>query len=414
MIEEILFGRQPILDASGALVAFELLFRGVGATASLHAPMAAFDDLQASSHVMAGALGDIGLADSLGPHTGYVNADHELLMSDVVTALPASRFVLEVLETTVVDAALRERVAELRRLGYRIALDDVADRNDPRFAELLPLADIVKVDLLQCDRDEWRAIARLIEPSGKTLLAEKVETAEQFRTARDAGYRLFQGFFFAEPQLIRSRTPPPSAAAMLRLIALLERTPDVATLVEELKRHPELATRLLRLANSAAVGMRHEVDTLGAAIAQVGTRQIGRWVQLLLYAGSRERPPYADPLAQQVGMRARMMELLAVQWRGDPELGEQAFMTGMLSKIDALVGMPLPRVLAGLPLSPAVRSALLERGGPLGLLLQVCEARERGDLAALQALCRSMGGIDLASTARAESSAAAWTFSLIA
>lgn len=412
--EEILFGRQPILDASGALVAFELLFRGAGAAGAMRAPDAAFDDLRASSHVMAGALGEIGLADSLGPHAGYVNADRELLMSDMVTALPAQRFVLEVLESTVVDAALRERVGELRRLGYRIALDDVAGRDDPRLAELLPLVDIVKVDVLQCGRDEWRAIARLAAPGGKTLLAEKVETAEQFHAARDAGYHLFQGFFFAEPQLIRSRTPPPSASAMLRLIALLERVPDVDALVAELKHHPELATRLLRLANSGALGARREVDTLGAAIALVGTRQIGRWVQLLLYAGARKRPPHADPLAQQVGMRARMMELLAMQWRDDPELGEQAFMTGMLSKIDALVGMPLSRVLAGLPLAPVVRAALLEHSGPLGLLLRVCEARERADLPAQQALYREMGRLDAARVARAENEAAAWTFSLTA
>lgn len=410
--EEVLLGRQPILDASGALVAFELLFRGIGG-APARAPGAVFDDLRASSHVMAGALGDFGLADSLGPHSGYVNADHQLLMSDMVTVLPPERFVLEVLETTTVDPALRGRIAELRRLGYRIALDDVVGRGDARL-ELLPMVDIVKVDLLNSEPAEWHALARMLLPSGKILLAEKVETAEQFQVAREAGYDLFQGFFFAQPQVLRSRRRLSSATAMLRLIALLEDDPDVASLVEELKHHPVIATRLLRLANSSAAGARREVDSLGAAIALVGTRQIGRWVQLLLYAGAREHRPGADPLAQQVGIRARMMELLAMQWRDESGLAEQAFMTGMLSRIDVLLGMPLAEILADLPLSTAVRDALLEHRGALGTLLRVCEARERGDLPALRALCESMDGIDVSSTARAESRAAAWTFSLTA
>lgn len=410
--EEVLLGRQPVLDRGGALVAYELLFREAdedGPAASLERPL---DDLRASSQVMAGALMDIGLSDSLGPHFGYVNADHSLLMDDVVSVLPPDRFVLEVLETTPVDTALRERLAELRSLGYQLALDDVASLADPRLV-LLPLVDIVKVDTLLAGAEGSARLAGELARSGKTLLAEKVETATQFDAALRDGFELFQGFYFAHPQLLRSRRPITSADAVLRLLALIEEDRGLDALADKLRHHPDLATRLLRLVRSGAAGIRHAVDSIPAAIQLVGTRQISRWAQLLLYAFDDQRSALRDPLVQQVGTRARMMELIAADWRPDDErLGEQAFMTGMLSKIDVLFGMPLGEALKELPLSAPIREALLERSGKLGTLLQLCEARERFDEEAIRRSCRALRGISLAAVARAEVDAAAWTLSI--
>ncbi|NLD68480.1 MAG: EAL domain-containing protein [Limnobacter sp.] len=410
--EEVVLGRQPVLDGSGALVAYELLFRKSdddGPAANFERPL---DEMRASSQVMAGALVDIGLSDSLGPHFGYVNTDHSLLMDDVVNVLPPDRFVLEVLETTTVDAALRDRLAELRALGYSLALDDVASLDDPRLA-LLPLVDIVKVDVLLAGAHGSARLAGELAGSGKTLLAEKVETAEQFEAARNDGFELFQGFFFAQPQLLRTRRPIASSDAILRLLTLLEQDCGLDVLADELRRHPDLATRLLRLVRSGAAGIRHTVDSIPAAIQLVGTRQISRWAQLLLYSCDNQRPARRDPLVQQVGTRARTMELVAADWRPDDErLGAQAFMTGMLSKVDALFGMPLAEALKDLPLAAPIRAALLERDGRLGALLQLCEARERLDEGAIRRSCRELGGIGLAAVARAEASAAAWTLSI--
>lgn len=407
-----MLGRQPVLDRSGALVAYELLFRDSGDSdqgVGLERPI---DEMRASSQVMAGALVDFGLSDSLGPHFGYVNTDHSLLMDDVVNVLPPDRFVLEVLETTTVDAALCDRLAELRALGYRLALDDVASLDDPRLA-LLPLVDIVKVDLLLAGPDGSARLAGELAGSGKTLLAEKVETAEQFEAARNEGYELFQGYFFAHPQLLRARRPITSADAVLRLLALVEQDCALDVLADELRRHPDLATQLLRLVRSGAAGIGHAIDSIPAAIQLVGTRQISRWAQLLLYACDDQRPAQRDPLVQQVGTRARMMELVAADWRPDDErLGEQAFMTGMLSKIDVLFGMPLDEALKDLPLSAPIRAALLDRHGKLGALLQLCEARDRLDEGAIRRSCRDLGGIRLAAVARAEARAAAWTLSI--
>lgn len=200
--EEAYLGRQPILDPRGALAAFELLFRGPHKPQAQRSFPRDLDDLQATARVLVHALTDIGIVDSLGPYPGYLNVDHSLLASDLVTVLPPQRFVLEVLETTTVDRALAERLAELRRLGYRIALDDVVAADDPRLA-LLPLVDIVKVDLLAGGAARLAPLLERLRPSGKTLLAEKVETLGQFEVARNAGFDLFQGYFFASSTPVR-------------------------------------------------------------------------------------------------------------------------------------------------------------------------------------------------------------------
>lgn len=406
--EDAFLGRQPILDARGGLVAFELLFRGPGHQApGLPAPDA-LSDLQTTARVVVHALTDIGIADSLGPYPGYLNADYSMLTSDLVTLLPPERFVLEVLETTPVDAELGERLAQLRHLGYRIALDDVADSEDPRLA-LLPLVDIVKVDLLASGPPGWARLLERLRPTGKTLLAEKVETLEQFETTRKSGFELFQGYFFSRPQVLRARRVPSSVADVMRVLQLIEAEAGTSALARELARLPALTTRLLRLVNASATGLGRQVDSIGGAIGMIGTGQIGRWAQLMLYADRNGLAPHDDPLVFQVLARARMMELVARTWRpGEARLAEQAFMTGMLSKVDVLLGTPLRETLADLPLAAEVRSALCERDGDLGKLLRLCEAREQADATLVQQLCRSMAGVGIPGIADAETQATRW------
>ncbi len=404
MDSEVILGRQPIVDIHGSLVAFELLFRASAVGPELLRP----DDLHASSHVIARVLADLGVGASLGRFQGYVNADRALLMSEMVELLAPERFVLEILETTEIDPELGERILALRARGYRFALDDVAGAEDARLHRLA-LVDIIKVDLEPQGAPRWQELARLLKPSGKTLLAEKVETPEQFRLAREAGFDLFQGFFFARPQLLHSRRIPSSAHDVIRLIAMLDQDPDIDQVARELRRHPALFKPILRQINSSAVGLARRVDSIATAIALVGLRQIARLAQLLLYADGDGPPAHTDPLVQQVGLRARMMELLARQRRpGEARIGDQAFLTGVLSRLDALFGVPLAQAVAELPLATGVRDALLDRAGPLGQLLSICEARERADLPALEALCLAMGDVDIAQTARAEIEAAAW------
>jgi c-di-GMP-related signal transduction protein len=174
-------GRQPILDRDGALNAYELLFR-----ASAHNYAEVSDDAQATAQVVARTIGGIGVSAVLGHHRGYVNIGRDLLFDDIVHLMSPERFVLEILETVSFDARLVRRLGELRRAGFQVALDDVSELTDGLLA-VLPHTDIVKIDFLVTPRPALPKLAAAVLAEGKTLIAEKVETREDFALARDLG-----------------------------------------------------------------------------------------------------------------------------------------------------------------------------------------------------------------------------------
>jgi c-di-GMP-related signal transduction protein len=366
-------GRQPILDRDGALHAYELLFR-----AGAHNYAEVTDDAQATAQVVARAIGGIGVAAVLGEHRGFVNIDRALLFNDIVHVMPPERFVLEILETVKFDAPLVRRVSELRRAGFQVALDDVCELSDELIAAL-PHADIVKIDFLQTDRAALPKLASIVRGHGKTLIAEKVETREDFALARDLGFDQFQGYFFARPQVLtapRNRSPRPG---LLRLLALLSRDAGIVELEAELKLNPSVVVQLLRLVNSSAFGLGRNIASLREAIIAAGTRQIARWAQLLLYAYSGDLPWRADPLVQLAGTRSRFMELAAARLRpNDDEFSDAAFMTGIFSLVHVVMGSTPAAVLEKLSLALPIREAVASRRGALGMLLRLAEAAGEG------------------------------------
>ncbi|TDV11626.1 EAL and HDOD domain-containing protein [Paraburkholderia caballeronis] len=380
-------GRQPILDRSGALDAYELLFRG-----GTRNRAEITDEASATAQVVARTIGQIGVQAVLGAHRGYVNIGRELLFDDVVHLLSPDRFVLEVLEHVRLDAPALERIATLRRAGFRIALDDVAERSENLLAAL-PYVDIVKVDMMLTDRAELPALAAAIRAAGKTLVAEKVETQEDFRLARGLGFDLFQGYFFARPQMLRTRRARSSRAALLRLIALVARDVGVPELEAELRRHPGVIAQLLRLVNSTAYGFARPIASLREAVLAVGTRQIARWAQLLLYATGRDLPWSSDPLVQLAGTRSHFMELAARSVHPhDQPFADAAFMTGIFSLLHVMIGVTPARRMERLGLARPISDAIDRQHGELGALLRIAKAAELGDYDAMQAIVEEQGG----------------------
>lgn len=366
-------GRQPILDRTGALSAYELLFRsGEQNFAEVS------NDAEATAHVVARTIGGLGVPAVLGEHRGYVNIGRELLFDDIVHLMAPERFVLEILETVTFDARVLRRLGQLRRAGFQIALDDVVELSDALLA-VLPHTDIVKVDFLLTDRAKLPELAATIKRLGKTLLAEKVETHEDFALAVELGFDLFQGYFFARPQVLSAPRPRPSRDALLRLLALLAREPDIGEIEDELKRNPSVVVQLLRLANSSAFGLGREISSLRQAITATGTRQIARWTQLLLYADGRDLPWRSDPLVQLAGTRSRFMELTGNWLRpSDDRFSDAAFMTGIFSLVHVVVDSTPESTLNRLGLAPEIRDAIVHHAGPLGTLLRITETIEQG------------------------------------
>ncbi|TAL55957.1 EAL domain-containing protein [Pandoraea sp.] len=401
--EQVYLGRQPILDGRGALIAFELLFRS-----SLANFAVVTNDAEATAHVISRIFGDVGIHAALGGHTGYVNVDRTMLMSDIIELLPPERFVLEILETVEFDQALLDRCQALRSLGFRCALDDVS-RLSPRFEEILPYIDIVKIDFLQCPRDEIEALVKVVKQHGKALLAEKIETLEDHEIAMRMGFEMFQGYYFAKPQVLSSRKTNASRTALLRLLVLLSGEPSIAEIEAELKAHPDLVVKLLRLLNSSAVGLTRTISSLHTAILVIGTRQVARWAQMLLFVDGNQLNLRADPLAELCGTRARFMELTANRIRpNDGRFSDTAFITGVLSLIYVLYGEATSDVVQRLPIDANIRRAVLNREGELGLLLNAAEATESGDYDAMSAACEPLPALKADDLAAIGLAAGAW------
>jgi EAL and modified HD-GYP domain-containing signal transduction protein len=402
--DQVFIGRQPILDRHQRIAAYELLFRQ-----SAEAKTAVFDDqLTAASRVIVNTFATIGVGPVLGRMDGFVNVTQELFHGESVEALPSDRVVIELLENIAPDDRVVARCRELRQRGYKLALDDYVF-DDPR-APLVELVDYVKVDVLAVpDVRLPRLVARL-QRHGLRLLAEKVEDTDMFERCRDLGFDLFQGFYFARPTIVTGKPVDPARSVVLRLLQQLSADAEVDELSESFKQNADLGLNLLRLVNSAAMARKHKIATVNEAVAYLGRRQLRRWLTLLLFAGTDGLGGGA--LLATAAVRGRLMELL-VQARGeaDRELQDRAFLVGMLSLVDALLGVPKEVLLADLNLEESIQDAIVEGKGVLGSLLEVVakvEVLEVGGLAEL--LARE--GISVETLRQAQLEAYAWMESL--
>lgn len=385
--EEIFIGRQPILDRKHELVAYELLFRSGAAKNEAGVQ----DDLAATANVINRAFADFGLEQALGTCKGFINCDESLLLSEIVEMLPPDKVVLEVLETVEPTPQVVDRCREIKARGFTLALDDFVEY-ETKWQPLLDLVEIVKVDLMPLSAAQLEEVTRQLKRWPLKLLAEKVDSREQAELCHRLGYEYFQGYYFAKPAIIAGRKLSHSQMALMRLLGLVIEDAETTALETVFKHEPGLAMNLLRLTNSVATGVRTRVTSLRHAITVLGRRQLQRWLQLLLY--TNPSGGVASPLLQLAATRGRFLELLAIQMAGDRELEDHAFMTGILSLMPALMGMPLEEVLKGLQLTADVQEALLEGGGRLGTMLTLCEALENGNGALCHDLVEALPGAD--------------------
>lgn len=382
---EFFVARQPILDRKMTVFGYELLFRS--------GPVAFYDgsdpDQASSSIIMNGSLLlDFGeLTDGC---AAFVNVTRQAIVERIVEVLPKELTVVEILETVEPDAEVFRACQELKAKGFRIALDDFV--YDPAWDDILSVADIVKVDFLATARkDRQRLASRL--PRNIKLLAEKVETPEQFEEAVEDGYELFQGFFFQKPLLVRKRSIPENQSFYVELLRELQSPElDPDRLVGVIKRDPSLTYKFLRFINRPTFGWRSEIQDLRQAVFLVGQTELRKWITLLVMASLGPGKPYA--LLQTASVRARMCELLAAVANHDINM-MSAFLVGMFSQIDAFTDQSMEDALHGLPLDAAVRGALLGEPNELRDLLDVVRSYERGAWTEMQE-CAERAGLEVA------------------
>lgn len=364
-----LFARRPILTREQTTHGYELLARSgpesVLASLQDEANSPGIDLLHGPSKTPSGA------GDLTAGLPAYLRCTRDMLLGDSILRLPSERIILEVQEEMASDRDVLAACQQLHRAGYRFVLNDYLPRRESYM--LLPYIDTVKVDFLATDVTRQAAIASDMRRRGIRLLAQRIESHRQFALATRLGYQFFQGYFYCRPESLVIQDVAVNQLAYVEIMSLAHREPyDLEALERAILAEPTLCFRLLRYLNSAAFGV-YPVHSIRHALSLLGQREIQKWISVAVAISLSERR--AEELVNNALTRARMCELLSSNCSLEP--GE-AFMTGILSLMDAILNRPLEVVISHLPIRSFCKDALRSSNNFLGKLLRLGVACERG------------------------------------
>ncbi len=373
LADNFFLARQPILNRGQRLVAYELLFRDAGARNAASVT----DDAEATATVIAHAS-ELGMTQVVGDQMAFVNVDAVGLMSDFIRFLPHDKVILEVLETVKATPEVLDRIRELKQAGFRFALDDVIGQSDD-VQQFMPLCDVIKVDIKDMQPGTLPALARVLKNPKQKLLAEKVETVEEFQQCMELGFEYFQGYYFARPVILSGKKIAPSQLSVLHLLDLLNSEASNQEIERSVKHDALITLNLLRLVNTPAVGARYRINSVGHALMVLGRRQLRRWLQILLYVKNGGTAEFTSPLLQLATTRGKTMELMVEHLRpGQRVSADIGFTVGVMSLMDTLFSIHMRDVLESVNVLDEVRAALLHRGGDYGSMLNLIEHLEQG------------------------------------
>lgn len=365
--ETIQVGRQAIFDRELKVFAYELLYRDAGGRCSFT------DGDMASSLTVLNAFMEIGLDRITGPYKAFINLTRPFFVDMPPIPFNPDRVVLEILEDVNVDEELLLGISSMAGHGFELAMDDY--NFQPQLQPILPLVSYIKVEIQPGGMEELTRRMPELRATGARLLAEKVETVEQFEQLKALGFDYFQGYFFARPSIVRTDRVEENSAMVVRLLARLN-DPDVQMqeVVDLVSRDPGLSFKVLRYVNSAGIGLRSKVESIQRAVVLMGLARIRAWATLFAMAGLGNRP--LEIL--NVGLlRANLCERLCRLCRsGTPET---AYTVGLLSVLDLMLSQPLAGLMDQLPLSDEVKRAIVAHEGGYGKLLEAAVTLERNE-----------------------------------
>ncbi len=368
--------RQPIMDLRGRVHGYELLFRA--------GPEAVFrGDGDMATRTMLDNTVIFGLERLTGGLPAFVNCTYEALTENMVHVLPSGMTVLEILESLEPTPSLIDACRKLKGEGFRLALDDFTWR--PKFDPLIEIADYIKVDFMQTGPQERQSLLKRLSGITVALVAEKIETQEEFKQACDEGFTFFQGYYFCRPSLMENRKIPANQLSHIEILQILRSDViDVRKLTVLLKRDASLTYRLLRLVNSPMCAMRQEVRSIQAALLAVGEDTFRRIATLAIASELNCKQP--SEILRMAFLRGRFCELAAGLFEQD---STEQYLLGLLSLLPAMLRLPMQELAPTLPLREEIRDALLGRATPERVLLHWLECHEQGDWAACDVIVRA-------------------------
>ncbi len=378
---DVFVARQPIFNRHKKIFAYELLFRTGMANA--------FPDIDgetATSSLLSSSFFTVGIEQISGGKTAFINFTHDLLLRGTPTMFPARSIMVEVLEDVRPDAEIVVACEDLVSKGYNLALDDFVFSEEWR--PLVAMAKVIKVDFMLTDMDEIQEIVKTVKPYGCKLLAEKIETYEEFQQAKEMGFVYFQGYFFAKPEVLKNKDIPSSQLSLLQLMTEINRVEfDVDAIERIINQDVSVSFKLLKYLNSAYFYRLSPISTIRQAIAYLGERGVRQFVSLIATSRLSENKP--TELIRNSIIRARFLEQLAIETK--QENSGDYFMLGLFSLIDAMLDCSMKSLMDQLPISDSVKTALVKREGDMYVFLKAYEEYELGDWDAFDKSISSFG-----------------------
>ena len=373
--------RQPILNRNGKIYGYELFFRDHNGL------MDEFpSNLTATARVMMNALNHMNFQDIKGSEERklFINIDHTILKAGIVELLEPEHFILEILETTEIDDALVARISELKKRGYRFALDDFDCSAEmlQRFIPIIPLMEFIKIDVMHVKGNSVEAMAEKFKKYGITLLAEKVETKEEYLRYSRLGFELFQGYYFQMPENLEGTlynlTTSNEIREQIQLISQNRRSGDI---MKFFKQKPDVSFNLIRFLNSVS-DTGEEISSVEHALALMGKERLMRWLLTYFYSEQQSKQP-CDKTLDVALARAINMEVLFEEER------DKAYLTGLYSVLDRFFEEKKETLFEHVRIDVSIKEAIIEHKGPMGMALRrICceEKAEQPVMDAVQAV----------------------------
>jgi c-di-GMP-related signal transduction protein len=374
--------RQAILDINQKVVAYELLFR--------NGERNFFPDIcpnKATSNILTDNQLTLGLEKITGDLPAYVNFHTDSLLDNFPSFLDPKKVVIEILEDVTISAELIASIKTLKEKGYQIALDD--HDFDAKWSSLLPYIDIIKVDVLAVSILEISRYVRELNGLNVILLAEKVETAQEFEKLKMLGFTLFQGYFFSKPEMLKQKRLTSQKIQILDLVAQSSKPELDLNLISEIFRSdPGLTYRLLRFINSPSYGSSQEITSLRHALIYIGELELKKFIALLALSDLSDGK--CNEIMYLSLTRAKFCEYIS-QLRKDPENPPKAFLTGILSLIDGILDQDIDSVLNVIPIHSDIKAALRNEPNFLSDYLTLAKEVEQGQWVNSETIIRNLG-----------------------
>ncbi|WP_066299431.1 EAL and HDOD domain-containing protein [Bacillus sp. FJAT-29937] len=385
---EVFVARQPILNANEEVFGYELLYRR-------NEKVNAFPNIdgdQATTELIVNSFLNIGIDKLSNGKPCFINFTEKLLKLRLPTYFRPREIVVEILESIEPSAELVEICKELKELGYQIALDDFVFNEENKYSyDLLKYADFVKVDFLSTTAEMREKIEWIVKSMNLKLVAEKVETREEFNEARKRGYHYFQGYFFAKPSILSTRDIPAyfhSYYEMIQNFATNE--PSIDRITELIERDISLSYKLLKLINSPAFRPKQKINSIKQAVVLLGLIELEKWIYVLAVRESTiEKRSISQETIQISLTRAKLCEEIA-KMKVKRAPSRSYFMTGMFSIMDSILSMPMNMVLKELPLEEEICDALNGRSNQLKDVLDLVLAVETAQWNVISEKCKEM------------------------